>query len=309
MVWLVWTILLFGPGYFLYVERQKQMPIKAKNAFVKAIVEEKNLFINRVIYDYDARRSKNKISGNEKIEWANQSFLTLEDSCRHRLDSLFRLQLKKEGILVQWSAVCCVNKGEIHAVRKDLLLQDFLLEEVHYRIDPEGKNDIILRAYIKLADKSLLNHWHTYLLLSFWLAGGIFFCLYKKYKKDSIKKREEAPKETKRWESKPIQWKQIKGDLLFDEQYGVLKRGEQILQLKNLDLLYFHTFLNKEHYTLTYEDFLVTVYKRQDVTKATRTEKNRISKEIIGLRERLKCMDIEIDSVTKLGYSLKIKDR
>ena len=47
LIGLVWTILLFGPGYFSYIERQKQMPIKAKIAFTKAIVEEKNLFIHR----------------------------------------------------------------------------------------------------------------------------------------------------------------------------------------------------------------------------------------------------------------------
>ena len=310
LIGLVWTILLFGPGYFSYIERQKQMPIKAKIAFTKAIVEEKNLFIHLFLCDYDARRSKNTIPGNEKIEWANQSYLTMEDSCRHRLDSLFRLQLKKEDVPVEWSAVSCTNKGKTHAVRKDLLQEDFLVYEVLYRLNPEKENDIILRAYIKLADENLLwNHWYTYLLLSLWLAGGIFLCLYKKRKNNSVGNTEETPKDASLWESEPIQWKQLKDDLLFDEQCGVLKRGEQVLQLKNLDLLYFRAFLNKEHYTLTYEDFLVTVYKRPEVTKASRTEKNRISKEIIGLREHLKCMDIEIDSVTKVGYSLKIKDR
>ena len=145
--WLGWTVLLFGLGCFLYMERQKQIPIKAKSAFAKAVVEEKNLFIDRILSDYDVHRSKDTIPGNEKREWADQSFLTLEDVNRHRLDSLFRLELRREEVPVLWCAVSCLVDGKIHAVRKDLLQEDFLLVKQVYRIDNEEEKYRFYRKY------------------------------------------------------------------------------------------------------------------------------------------------------------------
>ena len=313
--WLGWTVLLFGLGCFLYMERQKQIPIKAKSAFAKAVVEEKNLFIDRILSDYDVHRSKDTIPGNEKREWADQSFLTLEDVNRHRLDSLFRLELRREEVPVLWCAVSCVVDGKIHAVRKDLLQEDFLLVKQVYRIDNEEENNIVLRAYVQFGSENLLNHGYAYLLLGFWLAGlYYFYCLQKRQRKDSSrvvaeKIAVESKEEIKPLLRKPIAWTHLGGDLYFDEQCGVLKRGERTIQLKNMNLLYFRAFLGKEHYTLTYEDFLMVVYGQKSGEQASRGERNRISKEITGLREQLKSFDIEIHTITGMGYCLKLGEK
>ena len=312
-VWLFWTILLFGLIGCLYVERQKQMPMTVKSVFTKAIVEEKNLFIDRIVSDYDIRRSKDAIPGNEKREWSDQSYLTMEDANRHRLDSLFRLELKKEGIPVLWSTVSCTQDGEIHTVRKDLLQEEHLLVEQTYRIDNKKENNIVLRAYGQLGSVNLLNQVYTYLLLLVWLAGilGSYY-LSKRQRKDSGRSVAEeiaaAPEEiVKPLQRKPVSWTQLEGDLFFDEQCGVLKKGEQTVQLKNMSLLYFRAFLSKEHYTLTYEDFLTMIYEQKSGEQASRGEKNRISKEIAALRERLKNFDIEIHTIAGMGYCLKLE--
>ena len=155
---------------------------------------------------------------------------------------------------------------DIDSRTKLLLQEDFLLVKQVYRIDNEVENNIVLRAYVQFGSENLLNHGYAYLLLGFWLAGlYYFYYLQKRQRKDSSrvvaeKIAVESKEEIKPLLRKPIAWTHLGGDLYFDEQCGVLKRCEQTIQLKNMNLLYFRAFLGKEHYTLTYEDFLMVVY-------------------------------------------------
>ena len=172
------TVLLLGFGVFSFMNDRKVMRITAKEAFQEAIMNEKRLYIDRFFFNYDESRSPDNISGAEKLEWAHQTVLTMEDSCRYRLDSLFRLELDAKQVPVLWSAVCClIGKDTLSVSPKSQLQEEFLLDECVYRRNTVEATNIALRAYMQLSIAALLNQWYTYLFLV-WLIGlAVFICI------------------------------------------------------------------------------------------------------------------------------------
>ena len=96
LICMVWTFLCLGIGYLELVEWREKMQMTTKIAFDAAMEEEKKLRIKKMSWNYDAKRSPNDISGEEKQEWHKQYFLILEDPNRHLLDSLFHTMLVQE---------------------------------------------------------------------------------------------------------------------------------------------------------------------------------------------------------------------
>ena len=176
------TVLLLGFGVFSFMNDRKVMRITAKDAFQEAIMNEKKLYIDSFFSNYDESRSSGNISGAEKLEWAHQTFLTMEDSYRYRLDSLFRLELEEKQVPVLWSAVCCLSgKDTLSVSPKSRLQEKFLLDESVNRKNSVEANHITLRAYMQLSIAALLNQWYAYLFLV-WLIGLAVFYKYEKWK-------------------------------------------------------------------------------------------------------------------------------
>ena len=86
---------------FSVIRKKENIIQKSQIAFYTAIGKEKKLFIQKVFINFDSQYSPDTIPASDKIEWANQLYLTMEDSCRHRLDSLFNDEMARQGLNLQ----------------------------------------------------------------------------------------------------------------------------------------------------------------------------------------------------------------
>ena len=93
----IYLILMLGIAWFSAMKNEESIKDKSKIAFLTAIKQEKELFIPQVIINFNPS-SANRIPVEEKIDWSAQFYLAMEDSCRHRFDSIFREEMKKQGI-------------------------------------------------------------------------------------------------------------------------------------------------------------------------------------------------------------------
>ena len=286
------TVLLLGFGVFSFMNDRKVMRITAKDAFQEAIMREKKLYIDSFFFNYDESRSSDNISGAEKLEWAHQAVLTMDDSCRYRLDSLFRLELEAKQVPVLWSAVCCLRgKDTLSVSPKSRLQEKFLLDECVYRKNTVEANHITLRAYMQLSIAALLNQWYAYLFLV-WLIGLAVFYKYEKWKQKNTGESDN--------------YLRLREDLFFDELNGVLKSGEQILQLKNLEKKYFCAFLQAEEHVLSFEYLLTYIHDYKNIEVLQYEDKKRVYQEMNVLRKMLKDFGIEISSVPGTGYRMEL---
>ena len=88
----IYLILMLGIAWFSAMKNEESIKDKSKIAFLTAIKQEKELFIPQVIINFNPS-STNRIPVEEKIDWSAQFYLAMEDSCRHRFDSIFREEI------------------------------------------------------------------------------------------------------------------------------------------------------------------------------------------------------------------------
>ena len=124
---MTWMFLWLGIGHLELVEWREEMQMTTKIAFDAAMDKEKKLRIKKMVWDYDAKRSPNDISGEGKQEWDKQYFLISEDPNRHLLDSLFRVTLTQQRVPVSWSAVSCSSGRKTRSVTPVEQLQGNLI--------------------------------------------------------------------------------------------------------------------------------------------------------------------------------------
>ena len=106
-----------------------------------------------------------------------------------------------------------------------------------------------------------------------------------------------------------VSYLRLREDLFFDELNGVLKSGEQILQLKNLERKYFCAFLQAEDHVLSFKYLLTNIHEYKSIVGLQYEDKKRVYQEINVLRKILNPFGIEIDSIPNVGYCLVIKDK
>lgn len=104
---------------FLGESRRKYILSESRHAFSAAVMEEKNLFIQEVSFQYKAEYSPNNISAEEKKNWGDQYYLIQKDSCRYRLDSLFRQELMGRGLELQTAVSRTFNGKTIASCQPD----------------------------------------------------------------------------------------------------------------------------------------------------------------------------------------------
>lgn len=84
-----------------------------KTAFGEAMTEEKDKFITLIVFQYDSRNTEDPVPVTECMEWGNQYYLTLEDSTRSRLDSIFQEKLHQKDIPVLTAVGCRMGEQYI----------------------------------------------------------------------------------------------------------------------------------------------------------------------------------------------------
>lgn len=83
---------------------------KSNIAFISAIEKERESFISNFNIRYNPKYSPDSVSASEKIDWTSQAYLIMQDSCRHRLDSIFRKEIENHGLNLK-SSICCTYNG------------------------------------------------------------------------------------------------------------------------------------------------------------------------------------------------------
>ncbi len=285
---LIWTLFMLIVTYAVFMERKKNVWQEVQSAFTNAIQKEKKQFVEHRLTLYDKQKSPNDIPFEEKIEWANQACLFCMDSNRHRLDSLFRVELDERGISLQSQVYCSFKSMLATGGKQDGFLQKaVLVDERVYRKDYDASNQIILCSYIQSPTGWLFNHWSNNLLAVVYLTGMAVLVYFQKRKKVS---------------------KAVQKKISFSQEQGVLKQGEMTVQLTGDSLIYFRCFLDKKEYFLTKEEILAEVY-HDKTAEITSLNRSRISHAIKILRDKLEKFDsINIESIRGQGYRLVASD-
>ncbi len=296
---------------FLGESRRKYILSESRHAFSAAILEEKNLFISKVSFQYKAEYSPNNISAEEKKNWGDQYYLIQKDSCRYRLDSLFRQELMGRGLELQTAVSRTFNGKTIASCQPDFFEKATLLHEYTYRKDENNQSDIILRAYIYLPFYLLFDYKYFYILILVYVLGVFIYLYYKQMsgKKDancvlqpqvsipsSAIENDEVIQERNIVQT---EWITVTGDYLWDAKNHILKSGEKKIILKGESLRYFQQFVVAEHFFLNYGD-LHALYKNRGIEES----KDCIYHTILQLRKELKIVDVKVESIRGVGYRL-----
>lgn len=308
--YLLFSLFIVSVGCQFLLERRRAILKSSQVAIGKAMAEEKMQFIKHFSFQFDPDLSPYNISGEEVKGWYDQWFLFTTDSSRHRLDSLFRIKLKEEGISALTAIQYIAGKDTATSCQNDLLKKMIALDTVSYRKDNEDSTKIKLCPYIQLPHRSLLNHWHIYLLLCIWgiMTGGFLWMLKRDRcigneimaVKDSVADMSVEPHipEIK------TQWEILPCGFRWDALHGVLKQGDSQVILSAANLDYFRSFIKKENYILTYKEILSSVYNL-DRDSLDNNARSRITHGIDRLKKSLEAFeDIKIELIRGFGYRM-----
>ncbi len=282
-------------------ERRKYIISESHRAFTQAILKEKELFIQKVKFQYDAQESPTPLlSAEEKKNWGDQYSLGMLDPQRYRLDSLFQRELEEHSLKIR-TAIRYTVGGETTVTRPDSILSEFIpLQTLTFRRDNDKQSEIHLCAYIDIPVFALLNGWHSYLLLTISFIGIVYY-YYRKRKSEIIHpKEEEQVIIHPRTLVKSVTQIEIYKGYLWNKNAHILTHEEEQIELQGECLRFFLAFIQKEDYYLSHED-LGALYTDTNDPKAT---KDRIYHTIDRLKKLLEKAGIQIISVRKNGYRL-----
>lgn len=292
---LISCIILFS------VTRKKENIIqKSQIAFYTAIGKEKKLFIQKVFINFDSKYSPDTIPASDKIEWANQLYLTMEDSCRHRLDSLFNEEMARQGLNLQTAITYTYNGKSTSSRTKDFLKKATLIQTNRYTKENKKETDLIVRAYAYLPFYLLLDNITVYLLALLNVMGLTVFFYMKRHTKKQAQTMRLSPLETEKRKTDPSKWCSIHEGFLWNEREHSIKHNEKTIILNGESLKFFKLFLKKEAFFLNYSE-IYTLYGLIDESPEI---KDRIYHSIRQLKKDLSDFNITIQSVRGKGYKL-----
>lgn len=290
---IIYLILMLGIALLSAMINKESIKNKSNIAFLTAIKQEKALFIQRIIINLNS--STSTIPVEERIDWGSQSFLIMEDSCRHRLDSIFREEVKNQGLNLNTSiSYTCNGKNISHAELKSLKGVRIIHEKI-YRKDNKKENDIILKAYVYLPFNVLIGSTTLYVLLLLNIVGLAAYIYRRK-----TNKPKHCPIKTETRTTDNNRWIIINKDLLWDENNCLLKKGEKTIILKGESLRFFKLFLKSESFFLKYTD----IYGSYGLKNESPEFKDRIYHSIKELRKDLTDFGMNIKAVRSMGYRL-----
>lgn len=302
-------------GCQLVLEHKKTILKEANIAFIEAIRKEKEQSIKIVSFQYDFRLSPNSIPGEEKKNWSDQMYLTIEDPNRHCLDSIFYAELVKRNIPALVALQCKIGDKVTASRTDDFFKKAIKLDTISYRKDYGNNSKVTLCPYIHLSYWWLLDCWYIYIFLVVWSFCSIVF-VNRLREKERRKITEQLvtdinvmPTENKPYKPKfKIQWTNLPGNFFLDEKCGILKHGSKQIRLSGDSLTYFLNFIWKENFMLTYQEIFVQIYgiKRE---KFSKTDRSRIAHGIERLQKQLKDFEnIKITLIWGKGYQLVIDE-
>lgn len=267
-------------------------------AFISAIEKERELFISKFNIKYNPNYSPDSVSVNEKIDWTSQAYLIMQDSCRHRLDSIFKIEIISHGLNLR-SSISYTYNGKTTNSDEKIIKGTKIIHEKTYRKDNKKENDITLRAYVYLPLHVLIGNTIFILIILNTIGITVFFLINKKYKKKQIKETVTHLEIETRTTNKE-HWIVIKDDILWDEKNGIIKKGEKTIILKGESFKYFKLFIKKESFFLRYED----IYQSYGLKSETIEYKDRIYQSIKKLKKEIADIGIKIISFRGNGYQL-----
>ena len=164
------------------MKNKENISDKSKIAFLSAIDKETKNFITQITFEYDSKYSPNSVSADDKMDWVYQFFLIMEDSCRHRLDSIFREEVKRQGFNLNTSISYTYNGKTISRGELKSLKGVRVIHEKIYRKDNKKENDITLKAYVYLPFNILIGNTTLYILLLLNIVGVAAYIYRRKTK-------------------------------------------------------------------------------------------------------------------------------
>lgn len=257
---LICLIILFVFGFWflnVYEDRKKDLYSDVFIFFTEAMQKDINQNLDRQMGYYDTNLSPSNISEDEINKWLDQSYVTLCDSSRHVLDSIYRAILKENDIWVK-SAIRYIGEGKVINTSADssIYKESNLLPPITYRIDDNAEKNITLQAYVDISSWMILSRMGWFLLIWFLfliMAGvGVWysqrmmnyaklrmsklFNLLRVAHNDSVQKAEEI----KRKETEFVKFQEInsqklqQAESINQEQLELIKQKEaEIAELKN----------------------------------------------------------------------------
>lgn len=167
---------MLGIAFYATMINKRSIKDRSNIAFISAIEKEKN--------HLSPRSTSNMILNTHliqfqqgKIDWATQTILTMEDSCRHRLDSIFCEEIKKQGLNLTSSISCTYNGKATNNIETKVAKGIKIIHEVIYRKDYKKENDITLRAYVYIPLHVLIGSTTLYILIVLSITGPTVFIL------------------------------------------------------------------------------------------------------------------------------------
>lgn len=168
---IICLIILFVFGFWflnVYEDRKKDLYSDVFIFFTEAMQKDINQNLDRQMGYYDTNLSPSNISEDEINKWFDQSYVTLCDSSRHVLDSIYRAILKENDIWVK-SAIRYIGEGKVINTSADSTIykESNLLPPITYRIDDNAEKNITLQAYVDISSWMILSRMGWFLLIWF----------------------------------------------------------------------------------------------------------------------------------------------
>lgn len=168
---IICLIILFVFGFWflnVYEDRKKDLYSDVFIFFTEAMQKDINQNLDRQMGYYDTNLSPSNISEDEINKWLDQSYVTLCDSSRHVLDSIYRAILKENDIWVK-SAIRYIGEGKVINTSADssIYKESNLLPPITYRIDDNAEKNITLQAYVDISSWMILSRMGWFLLIWF----------------------------------------------------------------------------------------------------------------------------------------------
>lgn len=253
---LICLIILFVFGFWflnVYEDRKKDLYSDVFIFFTEAMQMDIKQNLDRQMGYYDTNLSPSNISEDEINKCLDQSYVTLCDSSRHVLDSIYRAILKENGIWVK-SAIRYIGEGKVINTSADssIYKESNLLPPITYRVDDNAEKNITLQAYVDISFWTILGRMGWFLL--FWflfliMAGvGVWysqrmvnytklrmsklFNLLRLAHNDSVQKAEEI----KRKETELIELQDINSQKLLQAE-SINREQEELIKQKEAELI------------------------------------------------------------------------
>lgn len=239
-----------------YKDRKKDLYFEVLMLFREAMQQDIKQNLDRSMGYYDSGWSPSNVPEEEIKKWCDQSYVTLCDSNRHVLDSIYRTILKEKDIRAK-SAIRYIEEGKVINTSADSTIykEANLLPPIVYRFDNDKEKNITLQAYVDISFWTILIRMGWF--LSFWslfliMAGaGVWYFqrvvdsaklrmsnlldLLKLARKDNIKKAGEIKqKETELIELQETASKKLQqAELINQEKEELIERKEtELMKLK-----------------------------------------------------------------------------